>query len=165
MEPSDSASAGTEKDDMDVMMKRLGLREEDLDDVVYEDEAPLPEEATRWLANARVCTDREFNDFWFFKNMRIAWDLAQVVKFCSLDSNPYTMQFPCLGDWDKVMEGGPWTFRGHPVLMAVYDGFTKPSKNELNTFKIWIQIYDLPDGFKTMVGALALKVGEVLTAN
>jgi hypothetical protein len=47
--------------------------------------------------------------------------------------------------------------------MAVYDGFTKPSEIELNTFKIWIQIHDLPDGYKPMLEALAAKVGKVIT--
>jgi hypothetical protein len=60
------------------------------------------------------------------------------------------------------MEGGPWTFRGQPVILAPYDGFTKPSEVSLNRCKIWIQIHDLPDGFKPMIGALAAKVGEVV---
>jgi hypothetical protein len=60
------------------------------------------------------------------------------------------------------MEGGPWTFRGHLVLLAVYDGFTKPSEIELNTFKMWIQIHDLPDGYKPMIDVLASKVGKVI---
>ncbi|KAM0829370.1 hypothetical protein ACQ4PT_066912 [Festuca glaucescens] len=145
-------------------MKKLGSREEDLDDVVYEDELPPPVESTRWLTIARVHTDREFSDFWFHKNMRTAWDLAQEVKFRSLDDNMYTIKFSCLGDWDKVMDGSPWTFRGHPVLLAPYDGFTKPSEIVLNTFKIWIQIHDMPDGFKPMLESLASKVGEVIAA-
>jgi hypothetical protein len=157
-----SGSGGTGKDDLDSMMKKLGLREEDLDDVVFEDQPPPPVEVTRWLAIARVHTEREFSDFWFFKNMRMAWDLAQDVKFRSLENNLFTMQFSCLGDWDKVMEGGPWTFRGHPVLLADYDGFTKPSEIALNTFKIWIQIHDLPDGYKPMIETLAAKVGKVI---
>jgi hypothetical protein len=164
MDPNASGSAAPGKDDLDVLMKKLGLREEDLDDVVYEDEPPPPATATRWLAIARVHTDREFRDFWFYKNMRTAWDTAQEVKFRSLDDNMYTVQFSCLGDWDKVMDGGPWTFRGNPVLLAPYDGFTKPSEIALNTFKVWIQIHDLPDGFKPMLESLASKVGEVIVA-
>uniref|UniRef100_A0ACD6A331 Uncharacterized protein n=1 Tax=Avena sativa TaxID=4498 RepID=A0ACD6A331_AVESA len=144
------------------MMKRLGLREEDLEDVVYKDQAPPPVEATRWLAIARVHTEREFSDFWFYKNMCTAWNVAHEVKFRSLEGNRYTIQFACLRDWDKVMEGGPWTFRYHPVLLVVYDGFMKPSEVELNTFKIWIQIHDLSNGFKPMLEVLAGKVGEVI---
>jgi hypothetical protein len=53
-----SPSGGEGKDDLDEMMRKLGLREEDLDDVVYEEEPPPPPEVTRWLAIARVHTDR-----------------------------------------------------------------------------------------------------------
>ncbi|KAM0821576.1 hypothetical protein ACQ4PT_072096 [Festuca glaucescens] len=60
------------------------------------------------------------------------------------------------------MEGGLWTFRGHLVLMAVYGGFTKPSEIELSTFKIWIQIHDLPDGYRPLLETMAAKVGEVI---
>lgn len=49
------ASRGSREDD-----EELGLREEDLDDVVFEPEvSPLPE-ATRWMAIARVHTDRKY---------------------------------------------------------------------------------------------------------
>jgi hypothetical protein len=50
----------------------------------------------------------------------------------------------------KIMEGGPWTFRGHPVLLAPYDGLVA-----LNTFKISIQIHDMPDRFKPMLESMA----------
>lgn len=58
------------------------------------------------------------------------------------------------------MEGGPWTFRGNPVLLAPYDGFSKPSSIDLHNFRIWIQIHDLPDGYEPLVKSLAGKVGE-----
>ncbi|KAE8777825.1 hypothetical protein D1007_49326 [Hordeum vulgare] len=78
----------------------------------------------------------------------------------SLGDKLYTMQFSCLRDWDKVMEGGPWTFRGNPVLMAPYDGFTKPSTIDLNKLRIWAQIIDLPDGYEPLLKALAGKIGK-----
>ncbi|KAM0884186.1 hypothetical protein ACQ4PT_031138 [Festuca glaucescens] len=163
MDHGASSSTGSGGDDLGEMMRKLGLREEDLDDVVFEDETPPLAEATRWLAIAKVHTDREYSDFWFYKNMRTAWDLAQEVKIRALDNNLYMMKFSCLGDWDKVMEGGPWTFRGHPVILAPYDGFTKPSEISLDRFKIWIQIHDLRDGFKPMIEVLAGKVGEYVS--
>lgn len=55
-------------------------------------------------------------------------------------------------------------FLGNLVLLTPYDGFTKPSTIELNMFKIWIHIHDLPDGFSWMVKSLASKVGELVTA-
>ena len=59
-------------------MMELGLREEDLDDVVF-DEDEAPPAASRWIALVRVYTPKSYNQFWFFKNIRAAWDLAQEV--------------------------------------------------------------------------------------
>ena len=58
------------------------------------------------------------------------------------------------------MDEGPWNFKGKVVVMAPYDGFTKPSTIELNKIDIWVQIHDLPDGFYTKIKALSATVGE-----
>jgi hypothetical protein len=96
--------------------------------------------------------------------MRSAWDLAKDVKIRVHEDNLFVFQFACLGDWEKVMNGGPWVFRGKSVLLAPYDGFTKPSTIDLNSLLMWIQIHDLPVGYKDLVKSLASKVGEFDTA-
>ena len=138
--------------------------EEDLDDVVFEEEIPAPVEDNRWLLIAKVNTDREFSNYWFFKNMRSAWDLAQDMKTKTLEDNLFILKFSCLGDWEKVTQGGPWNFRGSDVLFAPYDGFMKPSAIELNSFDIWIQIHDLPFGYRGMIKSLSAKVGKFVHA-
>lgn len=50
--------------------------------------------------------------------MQVAWDLAHEVKFRPLNGNLYTFQFSCLGDWERVMDEGPWTFKGKAVVIA-----------------------------------------------
>ena len=50
--------------------------------------------------------------------MHAAWNLAQKVNIRPLEDNLYTLQFACLGDWERVTQGGPWHFRGNPVLIA-----------------------------------------------
>ena len=107
-------------------MEELVLKEDDLQDVVVEDEE-IPAEATRWMEIARVHTEKPYSLYWFFKNMRSAWDLAKEVKIRQLEDNMYTLQFGCLGDWERVMEEGPWTFKGKVVVLSLYDGITKPS--------------------------------------
>lgn len=128
------ASGG--RNDLEAMMKQLGLMEDDLDNVIFEEETAVPMEATRWLAIARVHTEVEYSNYWFYKNMRSAWELAQDVKTRTLEDNLHTFQFTCLGDWERVMDGGPWNFRGNPVVIVPYDGFTKPSSIELNHIHI-----------------------------
>ncbi|KAM0930505.1 hypothetical protein ACQ4PT_000911 [Festuca glaucescens] len=153
-----SGSGRKDVDDVQGLMAKLGLREEDLDDVVFEEQEGQAEEITRWLALGKVHTALDFSHFWFFKNMRVAWDLAKDVKTKVIEDNLFVFQFACLGDWEKVMEGGPWVFR------APYDGFTKPSTIKLDTLLVWIQIHDLPVGYKNMVKTLASKVSEFESA-
>jgi hypothetical protein len=155
-----SSESASVVEDVDGLMAKLGLREEDLDDVVFEELPERTDEATRWLAVGKVHTESNFSHFWFFKNMRTAWDLAKDVKIRVHGDNLFVFQFACLGDWEKVMAGGPWVFRGKTVLLAPYDGFTKPSTIDLNTLLLWIQIHDLPVGYKDLVKTLASKVGE-----
>ena len=68
------------------------VHREDFDDVVLKEEKHPSTDATRWLAIARVHMKKDFNEFWFYKNMCNAWDLLYNVKFRSLDNKLYTMQ-------------------------------------------------------------------------
>lgn len=156
---SGSGSAATEE--IDKMMEELGLRDEDLDDVVF-DEKEAPANAARWMAVARVHIDKPYSQYWFFKNMRAAWDLAHDVKFRPLESYLYTMQFFCLGDWERVMNEGPWNFQGNAVVIEPYDGITQPTKIPLYFLNIWVQIRDVPELYAHLVPALGGKIGEVL---
>ncbi|KAF7033260.1 hypothetical protein CFC21_044377 [Triticum aestivum] len=142
-------------------MEELVLKEDDLIDVVVED-TEMPKEDTRWMALARVHTEKTYSQYWFYRNMRVAWDLAQEVKIRPLEDNLYSMQFSCLGDWERVMGDGPWNFKGKAVVLLEYAGFTKPSTIELNKLDVWIQIHDLPDGFFSKVKALSATVGEFI---
>ena len=112
----------------------------------------------------KVNTDREFSRYWFFKNMKSTWDVAQEVKIKHLENNLFIMQISCLGDWERVTSRGPWHFRGNAVLFAPYNGFTKPSMIELNTLDMWIQIHDLPIGYSSMIKALSSKVGKFVSS-
>lgn len=96
--------------------------------------------------------------------MRDAWDLAQEVKIRPLEENLYMLQFSCLGDWERVMQEGPWEHKGKAVVLAHYDGFTRPSTIALNKIDIWMQIHDLPDGYFSKIKALSTMVGEFIYA-
>lgn len=132
-----SSGSGNKPNDVAEMMKKLGFSEEDLDDVVIEEEEEIPAEAVRWLAIARVHIEKYYSQYWFYRNMRVAWDLAKDVKIRPLTGNLYTMQFACLGDWERVMKEGPWTYKGNAMILAPYDGFTKPSAYALDTLELW----------------------------
>lgn len=107
---SSAAASKAAMTDVERMMKVLGLKEEDLVDIVV-DQKDLPENAARWMAVARVHTDKPYSQYWFYRNMRVAWDIAQYW-FRPLNDNLYTLQFSCLGDLGKSDGGGALDLQG-----------------------------------------------------
>ena len=63
---SSASGSGSGANEVEEMMKNLGLTEDDLDDVVFEEEKVSDESAVRWMAVARVHTPKEYNQYWFF---------------------------------------------------------------------------------------------------
>ncbi|KAE8773464.1 hypothetical protein D1007_54309 [Hordeum vulgare] len=127
---SDSATA-----DMEAMAEELGLNEDNMQDVVVSD-VDLPAEATRWMAMARVHTDKPYRQYWFYRNMSVVWDLTKEVKIRPLKDNVYNMQFMGLGDWERVMEDGPSTYKGKAVMLAPYDGLIRLSTTTFEEVEI-----------------------------
>jgi hypothetical protein len=61
------------------------------------------------------------------------------------------------------MDGGPWSFRGAPVVLEEYDGFSSIHEYKLNRIPVWVRICGLPDGLmkkKELAEKVAKKVGE-----
>lgn len=50
-------------------------------------------------------------------------------------------------DVQKVIDGGPWSFKqAMPVFRQVIPG-KDPVMVSLNEIDIWVQVYDIPQGF------------------
>jgi hypothetical protein len=124
-EPSNSKEGG--KGEVEELLGRLNLHEEEADGFVWEDEAPDPGAKAKWLAIAKVHTSRGFSPSALYADMRSAWNPAKDVAWRKIDENLFTVQFGCLGDWDKAMNMGPWLFRNnYALIMEEYDGFQNP---------------------------------------
>jgi hypothetical protein len=130
------------------MLQRLGIDEDEIDDLVFEEEESAPKEGIKWMALARVHTTNFFSPQTFEQHMRIAWSPAKEVEFHHIEGNLFTIQCFCLGDWLKVDEGGPWLFRQNIVCTKQYDGFAPLDSIDLNTFETWVQIHKLPIGYR-----------------
>jgi hypothetical protein len=150
---------------IDDMLLRLGIEEDEFDDFIYEGEAGAPAEGMKWMALAKVHTANPFSPQAFEHNMRTAWSPAKEIKFNHLEDNLFTVQCSCLGDWLKVEKGGPWLFRQSVVSIEQYDGFSLPETVDLNFFTTWIQIHKLPVGYRqepTIKNMTDKKVGKVV---
>lgn len=98
--------------------------------------------------------------------MRNAWAAAKEVTFKVMDPNLFLVQFHCLGDWSRAIEGSPWLFRGAAIVMEEYDGFSNPRDYKLDRIPVWARIQGVPEGLmrkKELAEKVAKKVGDINT--
>uniref|UniRef100_A0ACD5WYL8 Uncharacterized protein n=1 Tax=Avena sativa TaxID=4498 RepID=A0ACD5WYL8_AVESA len=112
---------GKEEEDVDSLLQRLALHEDDGDDFVWEEEVDRMDVQAKWLAIARVHTDKGFNPSALYADMRSAWNPAKEVRWRQIEDNLFTVQFGCLADWNSAMANGPWLFRNHALIIQEYD--------------------------------------------
>lgn len=144
-------------------LKGLHLQGEEETDLDFSDEIEGLIKEVRWLALFRVHTSKPFSDAALLSAMRFTWSTAKDVNFKVLESNLFLVQFQCLGDWNRVMEGGPWLFRGAPIVMEEYDGFSNVHEYKLDRIPVWARIQGIPEGLmkkEELAEKVAMKVGE-----
>lgn len=156
---------GAKKVDLNVdeLLSKLQLNEAEKDEVVLAkvDRENLP--AVKWMAAARLLSSKDFSTTSLISTMRSAWNPAREVTFRAIGKNLFVIQAFCLGDWKRIMEEGPWIFRGYALMLEEFDGSTTIPKVIPYRVLGWIQIHKIPHLFRieAIVKQLAAKVGEV----
>ena len=69
----DGGPGSKKAESLDDLLQRLGIEEEELDDLVFEEETEAPKEGIKWLALARVHTGNFFSPQTFEQHMKVAW--------------------------------------------------------------------------------------------
>jgi hypothetical protein len=157
--------SGTSDKELEDRFEGLNLVGEEETDLDFSEEIDELIGDVRWLLIFRVHTTKPFSHAAMFKQMRNAWASAQEVTFKAKGENIFLAQFHCLGDWSRVMDGGPWLFRGVALVMAEYDGFTNVEEYKLDRIPVWTLIQGIPEGLmkkKELAEKVAKKVGEPL---
>ena len=98
--------------DVDELLRKLKLSDSEKEGVflAMEDRENLPN--VKWMASAKLLTAKAFSEASLMSTMRSAWNTARDVSFRPIGKNVYVVQAFCLGDWKRIMEEGPWIFRG-----------------------------------------------------
>jgi hypothetical protein len=99
--------------------------------------------------------------------MDIAWGLAKKWTIRLVEDNLFILQVSCLGDWNCVMNEGPWIFRQQGVMLEKYDGIEDPKSVALNRIHAWVQVRGIPPLFHKdeLVRDMAARIGEVLSVD
>lgn len=152
------------KEPVEELLSRLDLQEDEEDNFVWEEEFKDEQIEAKWLAIAKVHTDKSFSPSALYSDMCSAWNPARAVRWRKVDDNLFTVQFGCLGDWNTAMNMGPWQFRNQGLLIAEYDGFMNPRSVVLDKIAVWARILKLPDNFlfPKAIQGMCRKMGKVL---
>lgn len=169
MAASSSAQRGDETEEMEKniedRLQGLNLQGEEEADLDLSGELDEIEKEVRWLALVRVHTTKPFSHSAFFSAMRIAWAAAKDVTFKVMPSKRFLVQMQCLGDWNRMMEGGPWLFRGSAVVVEEYDGFSNVNNYKLDKIPVWVRIQGVPEALmkkRELAERVASKVGKTI---
>jgi hypothetical protein len=73
------------------LLKRLGIEEGKIDDLVFQ-ETDVPKEGMKWMALCRFHRTNFFNPQMFEQHMRVAWSLAKATKITPLKDNLFSIQ-------------------------------------------------------------------------
>ena len=84
-------------------------------------------------------TKKSFSQSALIATMKAAWNSANQVVWRRINANLFSIQFNCLGDWNKAMHQGPWDFKGSTLLLTEYDGFSNPKKVKLDSWKCGVK--------------------------
>ncbi|KAM0882636.1 hypothetical protein ACQ4PT_032152 [Festuca glaucescens] len=167
--PKEGGSSSPKKAaNLQELMKKLVLKDEELDDVVLpkEEFVNLREDA-RWMAVVKVHTSKHFGNQPFFQKMDAAWGFAKKWSIRPVEDNLFVLQVSCLGDWNRAMLDGPWIFRQQGVLLEPYDRIADPNSVKLTCIHAWVQVRGIPPLFhkEAIVRDMAARIGEVLSVD
>lgn len=162
-EAANPTRRSSHREEVEELLGRLELHEDDGDEFVWEDEENLPKVHAKWLAIARVHTTKSFSPSALYADMRSAWNPARDVCWRMIDTNLLTVQFGCLGDWNTTLTNGPWLFRNQAVIIQEYDGYTNPRSVVLDKVAVWARILGLPDLYlnEPMIKGMCRKLGQI----
>jgi hypothetical protein len=76
---------------LDAMLQRLGIEDDKIDDLIFEDEPEVPKERMKWFALPRVHTENYFSPQTFEQHMKVAWSPAHELKIKPIENNLFTI--------------------------------------------------------------------------
>ena len=121
-----------------------------LDDEKVEKFSIVAKFLTRWAINMEIIA-KAFTPLWTTRNGFKIQDFGDHRILFSLDNKE---------DVDKILEGEPWSFDKHLVVMSRYENEAPLEEIQFVKTKLWVQVHEIP--FKYMTIKVAKKICSVL---
>lgn len=112
----------------------------------------------------RILTNKPINKGSMEAAFNNIWGQPACFKIEEIKPKIYQFFFNNEKDLSRILNGGLWLFRNVWLILQQWDRALKYHEEELNTVKLWIQIWGLSPHFRTIAVArkIAEKVGRVL---
>ncbi|XVF67588.1 hypothetical protein PTKIN_Ptkin10aG0133100 [Pterospermum kingtungense] len=104
----------------------------------------------------RFLTERSINFNIMRHRLTSIWKPGRGVSMKDLGDQRYMFQFFHTVDLKRVLEGGPWTFDSHLLILHQLKPGEIPNRVPLNFVDYWVQVYNLP------VGCMSESIGKQL---
>ena len=121
-----------------------------LDDEKVEKFSIVAKFLTRWAINMEIIA-KTFTPLWTARNGFKIQAFGDHRILFSLDNKE---------DVDRILEGEPWSFDKHLVVMSRYENEAPLEEIQFVKTKLWVQVHEIP--FKYMTIKVAKKICSVL---
>lgn len=92
----------------------------------------------------RLLSNRPFNAQAMTNTMRLIWKPAKDMSIDTIDDNCFLFKFVSCSDLDRFIEGRPWFFDRHILLLEEIGLSATPRSRVLETMPFWLWLYNLP---------------------
>jgi hypothetical protein len=111
-----------------------------------------------WCLIGRIWLGKKVNKEAFTSVLSRIWCTTSGVIFKELEDNIWLFEFKDVGDMRRVLEGRPWSYDRHILVLNEFDGSTAPSQMTFKHSPFWVQIHDMP--LLCMTKGVGKKIGE-----
>lgn len=133
---------------METSLEGLSLGEEDELGLEFDMEQHVHNEVNYDLCLVgRFLIDKNIRFNSMKERMAAVWRPGKGVFIKDLGKGRYLFQFYHKIDMLRVLNGGPWVFDNHMLILGVVKAGETLTKIPLNHVCFWVQIHDLPVGF------------------
>lgn len=140
--------SATENKYMEVPMAGLSLSVDEDEELVLDIESEETiTEFSEFCLVGRFLTDRHVNFNAMKHRLASIWRPGKGICIKEINSHLFLFQFFHILDLKRVMDGGPWSFDNHLLLLHHLKRGEVPTSLPLFHAQFWIQIHDLPVGF------------------
>ncbi|KAL2893167.1 Polypeptide N-acetylgalactosaminyltransferase 9 [Bienertia sinuspersici] len=151
-------------DSLEAAMGKFKLTDEE--DVLDMDEIPSDDMQVQieLCLVGKLFTNSAFNAEAMKTVLRAAWKPQKNMLIRELGKNLFIFQFFSGSDRRHVLEGGPWAFDGHLLLIRSLEGDEQPENIEFTYADFWVRIYNVPMEKRNKEGAtwLGRSIGAFL---